>query len=463
LYHPLKPKTLLYLAIGSFFLGISFCALMLLQPVMLTIDGETSTVPAYGITSGTLLNHQGLEVKSGDRVKPPTWLPLLFTRQVSLTTSAQVDVFNNKELISFNSTERRPANLLQQAGILLFPFDTIIADGNLTELETQLPPAERHVLQYHPAILLHFSDGSSTLDFFSSALTVGAALWEQGIRPEQGDLLDPPFDALITTPLTITLQHGRELTIIDGGISKSIHSSATTVSEALRDTGLSPQGLDYCQPAEDQPLPTDGIIRLIRVREEIQLTQTPIPNKIEYQPDPNTELDHQTIIDAGSYGLTVKQVKVRYENGLETSRRTEAEWVAEVARPQIIGYGTKVVIRTTQVDGRTIEYWRSVTVYATSYSPCNSGVPECLGKTANGMTVEKGVVGVIRSWYNLMNGQYIYIPGYGSAIIADIGAGFAGKDWVDLGYSDNDYVPWHSTLTIYFLTPVPPNIPWILP
>jgi uncharacterized protein YabE (DUF348 family) len=459
----LKPKTLFYLAIGSFLLGVLFCALSSIQPVMLIIDGETLTVPAYGITSGTLLKHQGLEIKPGDRVNPPTWLPLLFTRQVSLTTSARVDVFNNEELISFNSIERYPANLLQQAGILLFPFDTLIADGTPAVLEKQLSPTAYHVLQYHPAILLHYNDGSTTLDFYSSAPTVGAALWEQGIRPEPGDLLNPPFDASITAPLTITLQRGREITIIDGGISKTIHSSALTVNEAIQDAGLSPQGLDYCQPAEDQPLPADGTIRLIRVREEIQLTQTPIPNKIEYQADPNTELDHQTIIDAGSYGLTVQQVKVRYENGQEISRRTEAEWVAEVARPQIIGYGTKVVIRTAQVDGRTIEYWRSVTVYATSYSPCNSGVPECLGKTANGMTVEKGVVGVIRSWYNLMNGQYIYVPGYGSAVIADIGAGFAGKDWIDLGYSDSDYVPWHSTLTIYFLTPVPANIPWILP
>jgi len=451
------------LAIGSFILGVVFCAFSLLQPVALTIDGQTSTVPAYGMTSGALLKHIGLEVNPGDRLIPPGWFPLLFTRQVSLTSSAQVDVFNQGVLVSFRSTERLPANLLHQAGILLFPFDTLIADGKPAEPETRLSPASRHVLQYRPAIQLHYHDDSEDQEFYSSALTVGAALWELGIHPEPGDLLNPPFNTLITSPITITRKRGRELTINDGGINRSIRSSASTIAEALSDAGLSPQGLDYCIPAEGQPLPADGLIRLVRVHEEIQLIQSPVPNKIEYQADPNTELDHRTVIDPGSYGLTVKQIKIRYENGQETSRQTEAEWVAEVARPQIIGYGTKVVIRTAQVDGRTIEYWRSVTVYATSYSPCNSGVPECLGKTANGMTVEKGVVGVIRSWYNLMNGQYIYVPGYGSAIIADIGAGFAGKDWIDLGYSDSDYVPWHSTLTIYFLTPVPPNIPWILP
>jgi uncharacterized protein YabE (DUF348 family) len=459
----LKPKTLLYLAIGSFLLGVLLCGLSLLQPVMVTIDGEPKTVPAYGITAGTLLKHQGVEVRSGDRLRPPAWLPLIFTRQVNLTTSAKVDIFNGDQLTTITSTERHPANLLEQAGIRLFPGDTLLADGQPVTLDMQLMPAVRHVLQYRPAVPLHFSDGSLTLDFYSSAATVGAALWEQDIHPEPGDQVDPPMDAVLNGPTSITLQRGRELTVIDAGVANIVHSGATTVGGVLLDAGLSPQGLDYCQPAEDQPLPADGVIRLIRVHEENLLTQSPVPNTIEYQADPNTELDQQSIIDPGSYGLTVKQITVRYENGQEVSRQTEAEWVAEVARPQIIGYGTKVVIRTTQVDGRSIEYWRSVTVYATSYSPCNSGVPECLGKTANGMTVEKGVVGVIRSWYNLMNGQYIYVPGYGSAVIADIGAGFAGKDWVDLGYSDSDYVPWHSNVTIYFLTPVPANIPWILP
>ncbi len=219
-----------------------------------------------------------------------------------------------------------------------------------------------------------------------------------------GDSLSPDFDTVITDPVTVTHRHGRSLTVIDGGKTLKINSSASTVGGVLQDAGLSPQGLDYCQPAEEQPPPADGIIHLIRVREEILIDQTPLPNTIEYQADANTELDQQSVIDPGEYGLEIQRIKMRYENGQEISRQTEAQWTAKSPRPRIIGYGTKVVIRTIQVDGNTIEYWRSVTVYATSYSPCNSGVSECLHKTANGMTVEKGVVGVIRSWYNLMNG-----------------------------------------------------------
>ena len=429
----------------------------------LEINGQKTTLAAGGLTAGTVLKSKGYNPQPADRITPPSWMPLLFTRHVSLTTVAEVDIFTGDQMTSLSSTERRPVNLLLQAGIPFFPNDSLIADGQTAGVNTVLAPAERHTIQYREAIPLRFSDGILSLEFFSSASTVGAALWELGIIPEPGDALDPSFDTPLDAPITITLRHGRKITILDGGVARNVQSSATTVGGVLMDAGLKPQGLDFCLPQEDQPVPTDGVIQLVRVREEIQLIQTPIPNKIEYQPDPNTELDQQVILSPGTYGLTMQQIKVRFEDGKEVSRQTEAEWQATAAQPQIIGYGTKVVIRTAEVDGRTIEYWRSVTVYATSYSPCNSGVPECLGTTANGMKVEKGVVGVIRSWYNLMNGQYIYVPGYGSAVIADIGAGFAGKEWVDLGYSDSDYVPWHSTLTIYFLTPVPANIPWILP
>jgi hypothetical protein len=78
------------------------------------------------------------------------------------------------------------------------------------------------------------------------------------------------------------------------------------------------------------------------------------------------------------------------------------------------------------------------------------------------MKAQKGVIGVIRSWWRYMNGDPVYVPGYGRAIISDIGAGINGRYWIDLAYGDDDYVPWHSWVTLYFLTPVPPTIMYIL-
>ena len=46
--------------------------------------------------------------------------------------------------------------------------------------------------------------------------------------------------------------------------------------------------------------------------------------------------------------------------------------------------------------------------------------------------------------------------------IEDVGGGLPDRHWIDLGYSDDDWVGWGGWMTIYFLTPVPANIMWIL-
>jgi 3D (Asp-Asp-Asp) domain-containing protein len=61
-----------------------------------------------------------------------------------------------------------------------------------------------------------------------------------------------------------------------------------------------------------------------------------------------------------------------------------------------------------------------------------------------------------------MQGQPVYIPGYGHATVEDVGGGIPGRFWIDLGYSDNDYEAWGDWVTVYFLTPVPQNVVYIL-
>jgi 3D (Asp-Asp-Asp) domain-containing protein len=61
-----------------------------------------------------------------------------------------------------------------------------------------------------------------------------------------------------------------------------------------------------------------------------------------------------------------------------------------------------------------------------------------------------------------MQGQQLYIPGYGFASVEDVCGGCTGRPWIDLGYSDHDFETWHSWVTVYFLTPVPTNIIYVL-
>jgi 3D (Asp-Asp-Asp) domain-containing protein len=131
-------------------------------------------------------------------------------------------------------------------------------------------------------------------------------------------------------------------------------------------------------------------------------------------------------------------------------------------KTRTVGYGTKVEVNTTTVDGVQIEYWRAVQMYATSYSPCRLGTSTCGNTTASGKQLQKGMVALPTNLYLSMKGQQLYIPGYGYATVEDACGGCVGQPWIDLGYSDDDYEAWHWWVTVYFLTPVPQNIIYVL-
>ena len=456
--------TRLYLVAGGLILaGVLLLSLSLRQTVTILINGQAVRVQTAALTVGGALRSAGVSLSSGDRVLPSIsgWLPSRAVIQVE--RAAQVFLLDGPSSKSLLTAERVPANLLARVGWKLYPGDRILRSGQTVDPYRPLPAASSYTLQLCRAVPVTVLEGNSKTTLYSSAATLGQALWDAGIRLNSSDYLSLPLDTPLNGPLQVGLQRARELTIRLGDHSVKVLSAATTVGEALADAGLSLQGLDYSQPAEDQPVPADGAIRVVRVDEQVLLEQKPIPFKSQLQPDANIELDTRQIIQPGQAGLQVTRVRVRREDGVEVSRVEEAQWVARQPKDQITGYGTKVVVHTTVVDGVSIEYWRAVEVYATSYSPCNLGESTCGHRTASGLPAGKGVIAVVRSWYNQMVGQRVYIPGYGMAVIGDIGGGVPGRYWIDLGYDDSNYVPWHQTVTLYFLTPVPANVPWILP
>ncbi len=86
------------------------------------------------------------------------------------------------------------------------------------------------------------------------------------------------------------------------------------------------------------------------------------------------EIDQQKLIKAGAYGVEAHQVRVRYEDGEETGRIEEGSWLAKAPDPRVVGYGTNIVIRRVSTEDGTIEYWRAVQMWATSYSASRAGV-----------------------------------------------------------------------------------------
>ena len=364
------------------------------------------------------------------------------------------------------TAQRLPVNLIAEAGVTLGVNDRLLYLGARIPLDQPLPEANSYTFTVRRAVALTLVTPNDTQSILTSALTVGQALTEAGYTLYANDRLDPPPETPVDAPLTVTYQPSRELVVTVDGTQIRVRNAAGTVGEALAEAGIPLVGLDYSLPSENEPLPADGQIRLVRVAESIALTQKSIPFGTRTELSADLEIDQQALLQGGEPGLAVARQRTRNEDGVRVSQKTESESIVRPPQDRILGYGTKIVISTTVVDGQSITYWRTLRLFATSYSPCGLGTTQCLYGTSSGLQVQKGVVAMAYYWYLLFGFEHLYIPGYGNATVGDVGGGYYGSHyWIDLGYTDNDYVGWSQWVTVYFLTPVPANVAdtYILP
>mgnify|MGYP000288826018 CR=1 FL=1 len=378
---------------------------------------------------------------------------------------ASVTILDNDTIITLQTDEKILASILEAAGITLNAHDRILINGipgSPDQPITNYPVT----IQLRRAANIKIDTPSGQQQIQSSAFTIGEALNDASVWLRTGDRishsLSTPLSSLHgtfpwdETPVNVTPT--QVVTITSSAGQLQITSSARTVGEVLAEAGMPLLGLDYSVPAENELLPSNGQIRVVRVSESVLLAQKPIPYESELQASAEVPLDQTQILQPGEVGLSMERIRIRYEDGSEVSRITENETLVRPPKTRVLGYGTKVEIKTAVVDGVEIEYWRVVQMYATSYSPCRSGADRCYPGTSSGESLRKGIVAMRYSWYLEMGGQPLYIPGYGYATIGDVCGGCTGKPWIDLGYSDNDWQQWSSWVTVYFLTPVPVNV-----
>jgi len=383
---------------------------------------------------------------------------LLFACQP--TTLPIVTIIDNDKIITLQTDERIPSALLNQAGITLGPNDRVLLNGLQTGLNEPIK-AYPITLQTRRTATLSLVTPDGERKIHSSAFTIGEALQEVSFWLHASDKMSAALNSPISSS-PVSIIPGRTLRVTVDGKNTQFDSSAQTVGEALAEAGLPLLGLDYSLPAENDPPPSDGQIQIVRVSESLLLAQKPIPFENDFQASADVPLDQTQIVQPGETGLTVQRIRIRYEDGKEIARLTEAEKMVRPPRTRVLGYGTKIEVKKAAVDGVNLEYWRAVQMYATSYSPCRSGSDKCYPGTSSGRSLQKGMVGLRYSWYLSMQGQQLYIPGYGFGSVEDVCNGCVGKPWIDLGFSDNNYEAWHSWVTVYFLTPVPANVIYVL-
>lgn len=437
------------------------------RQVTVLADGRAHELATRAVTVGGALKQLGILLGQNDRVEPFSLAPLRNGLIIAVHRASRVQLSADGRTYSAITAEKDPLALLADFDITLAEGDRLLLAGETVSPEAQLPSAAVLVLEVRRPLAVSVSVDGETQAFTSSAPTLGQALLEAGISWSDADRLQPAAGTALDGPLSATLVRARVLTITLADGPLELYSAATTVGEALADAGIALQGADYSEPAEDLAVPADGAIRIVRVSETVQLIEEALPHQTEWQPDDTAELDTISVVQLGQDGVQASRVRVRYEDGQEVSRQTEAERMLVAPVTQINGYGTKIVIRTAVVDGVTIEYYRAVNVFTTWYSACNSGVSTCLYGTSSGIPLERGVIATYLSWYRELKFATVYIPGYGQGTIGDVGAYPDGRPWVDLAFSESELTggnPWaNAYVTMYFTTPVPAYVPPVWP
>jgi uncharacterized protein YabE (DUF348 family) len=434
----------------------------LTRKLTIMADGRLVTIQTRALTIGGVLKAAGVPMDPQDKVEPAAWFLAGDGMIINLVRAAHVRLLADGKIYTIVSAERDPQALLARFGFKLNEGDRLLLAGRTLQEDEQLPQTTYLSLELRHPVSIRLEDGDDDIEFQSSAPTLGEALAEQGIELLSSDRLDPGPQTALSESISAILVRSEPLLIIMREKGYEVRTSASTVGEVLAETGIALQGLDRSEPDEDQPLPSDRRIRIVRINETMQLEQEVIPFQIAWQQDPEAELGTTSVIQEGSDGVSAKRVRTRYENGVEVSHSDEEARVLQPAMDQINGYGGDIQVRTVEIDGVEIEYWATLSVYVTSYSPCRSGVDGCLYGTSSGVPVQKGVVSTYLDWYRAYKGGSIYVPGYGPAVFGDVGRYPDDRPWIDLGYSDADYVGWSSWVTIYFTTPIPASIPYFL-
>lgn len=427
--------------------------------IQFVVDGQALLVDTFAETVADLLIEQDVTIDSGDYLSHQPTTALEANMRVEITHAQTVLVTRDGNTSIVHTLTDNPLEIIENAGVTLTDTDRILIDNTrVTREELATWDSVITSIDIQSAFTFQIQDGTTLIDMTTNVQTVGEALTEAGISLFLADNVTPDVSTSLAQDMLITITRSRELTIVADGNSTQTRTNAETLGEALSEAGIVLSGLDYVVPDETTAVISGLSARVIRVTEEIITEEEVIPYNSALQADASLNLDARQVIQAGQTGLQQYTYRIRYENGVEISRDLELNEQIRPPVSEIVAYGTNVVIRVLNTPNGPVEYWRRLRVYATSYHPAALGGDDI---TATGERLRFGVVAAdptVISYYT-----NVYIEGYGVGTIYDTGGPRSTPYWIDLGYSDDDFVGWSRWAEVYILTPVPENVNYLIP
>jgi len=447
--------------------------------VMVSVDGHREVVYTHRATVDALLLDLGVTPHADDRITPP--LDSELTRSLVVTVERARPfrlIADGKDRVLFSWGDT-PKHVLEDAGIVVDPYDEILVDGQPwggtdrlpVPLEKQLPttydrgfawnrvriePLQIRIRRSVPIVVY---EGAAQYTIYTTAQTVGEALRRSNVTLYLGDRVLPSLGNAVTANLSVYIQRSVPVFMQFDGRAVKTRTQGDTVADALSDLGIVLTGLDRVEPSLETRLYNNLKIVVTRVNEDVVVEEEIAPYETVYVADPALPLDNQRVLSNGAEGITRSRYRIRYENGEPIRRVLEDTWLAQEPADRRIAYGQKIEALTERMsDGSVVTYWRKIRMLATSYSPASAGG----NRTRTGDVVRAGVVAVDPRLIPLRS--QVYVPGYGIGDALDTGGGILSRR-NDLAYSDESFVSVRRWVDVYLLWPPPPDnsITWVVP
>jgi uncharacterized protein YabE (DUF348 family) len=194
------------LSAGLVLAGLALLGLSLYRPITIIIDGQKQIVETIALTTGQVLRSVGIKLSSDDQLSPPAgqWLGWNSVIRIDHSRTINFWTVNGIQPQVMQSVERNPANLALKAGIRLFPGDIIRWNGQSVPPEEPLLPAPSYTLQYQQAFPLTIQENEHNQIIYSTAATIGQALWQAGIRLDPEDRISISLETALDKAETLT-------------------------------------------------------------------------------------------------------------------------------------------------------------------------------------------------------------------------------------------------------------------
>ncbi|NLG27856.1 MAG: DUF348 domain-containing protein, partial [Chloroflexi bacterium] len=362
------------------------------RTVVLEVNGiaafrhRTHQSTAYGV-----LREMGVVVAPEDRLLAPSISELRQGAHIALNAARTVLVLHDNVLEPVTGHATTVAEVLAAAEVVPLPHDVLTLGDAPCTSDAPLPAPDaasagdarsllaeiRRPIQVTLTRATRYSvqEGDLQSELYTTAQTVGEALYAQGVTLYEGDLVQPGLSSRLYPGLVVRIERSLPVTLELSGEGRLLRTRLATVRELLtaQDVTLGPK--DYILPDPRAALERDLRVQVVRVEDAYYIEEVPIPFEVRYEPDAEMEIDISEVAVWGVEGAHRRRMRVRYENGRELYRVEEEDWIAREARDRIINYGTQIVLRELETPEGTITYWRHLRMLATSYNAATAGTP----------------------------------------------------------------------------------------